>query len=68
MEIQGAGGVMPASTAKDFKEIQDARLVTKTVEQMNTRPDGTLNPEFDFQTTMLSGGAALKGGTLNIKA
>ncbi len=67
MELGAVGG-FAAQTQQMAKDSVNSQVVTGTINQLNTQPDGSKNADFAFQSSVLQANAIGKGANLNIKA
>jgi len=65
MDVSGIGGASPLSIAQMQKETNNAQLVSKTLDTMNSNPDGTQNVDYAFQKSVLQAGALGKGAQVD---
>lgn len=68
MEIGGMGGQAAAQAQQMNKDMFDAQVVTGTINNLNSQPDGKMNADHAFQTSVLQADAIGKGAKLNIMA
>jgi hypothetical protein len=66
MDISGIlGGSSITTIAQSQKDMLDSQLVTKTLDTLNTKPDGSTNSNYEFQKTVLQGAFMDKGSQVD---
>jgi len=66
MEIGGMGHQAAAQAQQMNKDMVNAQVVSGTIQNLNTQPDGSTNADHAFQSSVLQADAIGKGAKLNV--